>query len=212
MSSVVRNPLKSALRKQIKAVLLTQSPESRKEQSHTVTKKILDSDAFKQSTRISVYLSLGHEVNTQDILAEMFRQQKEVFVPSYSGNSMVMLKIKDMNDFESLPLTKWNIPQPNDDGTRENAVETGGLDLILLPGVAFTRQGGRLGHGMGYYDKFLHEHFNKNPHRRTDSPQSIAEKIAAKRSILLGLAFNEQIVDNVPLEQTDVLLDEIVTA
>lgn len=80
-----------------------------------------------------------------------------------------------------------------------------------MPGVAFTRQGGRLGHGMGYYDKFLHEHFNKNPHRNTDSPQSIADKIAAKKTILLGLALKEQIVDEVPLDETDVLLDDIVT-
>lgn len=48
-----------------------------------------------------------------------------MFVPSYSGNRMVMLKINDMNDFESLPMTKWNIRQPNDDGSREDATETG---------------------------------------------------------------------------------------
>lgn len=88
----------------------------------------------------------------------------------------------------------------------------GGLDLILMPGVAFTHQGGRLGHGMGYYDKFLYEHFNKNPHRYTDSPQSIADKIATKKTILLGLALKEQIVDVVPLDETDVLLDDILTA
>lgn len=81
-----------------------------------------------------------------------------------------------------------------------------------MPGIAFTRQGGRLGHGMGYYDKFLAEYFNKNPHRRTDSSQSITAKIAAKETILLGLSFNEQIVDEIPLEKTDILLDEIVTA
>lgn len=88
----------------------------------------------------------------------------------------------------------------------------GGLDLILMPGVAFTRQGGRLGHGMGYYDKFLHEHFNKNPHRHTDSPKGIADKIATKKTILLGLALKEQIVDEVPLDENDVLLDDIVAA
>lgn len=49
----------------------------------------------------------------------------QVFVPSYSGNQMVMLRINDMNDFESLPLTKWNIRQPNPDGSREDATETG---------------------------------------------------------------------------------------
>ncbi|XP_031635871.1 5-formyltetrahydrofolate cyclo-ligase [Contarinia nasturtii] len=218
MSSTVRNPLKAALRKQIKAILLTQSQENKKIQSDAITKKILDSDAFKQSTRISVYLSLNQEVNTQAILNEMFRQQKEVFVPSYSGNKMVMLKITDMTDFESLPLTKWNIRQPNYDGIRESANDTGGLDLILLPGVAFTRKGGRLGHGMGYYDKYLSEHFEQNQHRRcndlslSSSETSISTKLKDKKTILLGLAFKEQIVDDVPLEETDVLLDDIITA
>lgn len=89
---------------------------------------------------------------------------------------------------------------------------SGGLDLILLPGVAFTRNGGRLGHGMGYYDKYLDEHFNRNPHRRSDEQLNLDQKISQKKTILLGLALNEQIVDEVPLEQTDILLDAIVTA
>lgn len=87
--------------------------------------------------------------------------------------------------------------------------------MILAPGVAFTRRGGRLGHGMGYYDRFLHEHFAKNPHRRVDSPRSapnIDEMISNHKTILYGLAFNEQLVDTVPLEETDVILHEIITA
>lgn len=54
-----------------------------------------------------------------------FLQSMQVFVPSYSGSRMVMLRIKDMDDFESLPLTKWNIRQPNHDNSREEATETG---------------------------------------------------------------------------------------
>lgn len=86
-----------------------------------------------------------------------------------------------------------------------------------MPGVAFTRCGGRLGHGMGYYDRFLHEYFTKNPHRCIDSTLSskslnIDEMISNQKTILYGLAFNEQLVDNVPLDETDVLLHEIVTA
>lgn len=89
----------------------------------------------------------------------------------------------------------------------------GGLDLILVPGVAFTSKGGRLGHGMGYYDKFLNEHFAKNRHRYTESQQlSVEEKISIKNTISFGLAFKEQIVHEVPLEKTDVLLDQIITA
>lgn len=118
-----------------------------------------------------------------------------------------------MEDFQNLPLTKWNIKQPKDDGTRESAVETGGLDLILLPGVAFTEQGGRLGHGMGYYDKFIADMFVKNPEKeRLSIRGDTAKKLQEKKTILLGLALKEQITEEVPLEPTDYLLDDVISA
>lgn len=82
--------------------------------------------------------------------------------------------------------------------------------MILCPGVAFTRHGGRLGHGMGYYDKFLEQHFIKNPHRKSNL--SLDSKIVHNNTVMLGLAFKEQIVDELPLEETDVQLDQIITA
>lgn len=89
----------------------------------------------------------------------------------------------------------------------------GGLDLILCPGVAFTRHGGRLGHGMGYYDKFLAQHYERNPHRCAEpSKANINAKLTGQKTILLGLAFKEQVVDEIPLDETDFLLDQIVTA
>lgn len=77
----------------------------------------------------------------------------QVFVPSYSGNRMVMLKINDMNDFESLPITKWNIRQPNHDGIREDATETGktyydGNDFI-------TKNHNLIGIRFGFCIKFI---------------------------------------------------------
>lgn len=89
-------------------------------------------------------------------------------------------------------------------------ISSGGLDLILCPGVAFTRHGGRLGHGMGYYDKFLEQHFIKNPHRISNL--SLDTKLAQHKTVILGLAFREQIIDELPLEETDVQLDEIISA
>lgn len=142
---------------------------------------------------------------------------------------MKMLRLYDFDDYEQLPLTRWNIKQPNpDDERRENPMMTGDtdvtgfslylfyindetfwipstdpLDLILLPGVAFTQNGGRMGHGMGYYDKYLHKYFNRFPDRR---------KI--NKTLLVGLGFREQIVDDdqLPLEPFDYLLDYVVTS
>lgn len=81
-----------------------------------------------------------------------------------------------------------------------------------MPGVAFSPKGGRTGHGMGYYDKFLTEMFTANPHRCDDTlRQNINAKLATKKTVLLGLAFSEQIVDEIPLDPWDVLLDDIVS-
>lgn len=85
--------------------------------------------------------------------------------------------------------------------------------MVLMPGVAFSPNGGRTGHGMGYYDKFATEMFAANPHRRDETlRQNIDAKLASKKTVLLGLAFREQIVDEIPLDSWDVLLDGIVSA
>lgn len=70
--------------------------------------------------------------------------------------------------------------------------------MILLPGVAFSSNGKRLGHGMGYYDKFLQRYFTENPNRKP------------KRTFLIGLAFKEQIVDNIPITDQDAILDDVI--
>lgn len=77
------------------------------------------------------------------------------------------------------------------------------LDIILVPGVAFTRNGGRMGHGMGYYDKYLQKYFNRFPDRRE-----------INKTLLIGLGFREQIVedDQLPIEPFDYPLDLVVTS
>lgn len=55
----------------------------------------------------------------------MFEMKKEVFVPRYKGKQMEMVKLFSMQDYENLPVTKWNIKQPSFNEPRENALETG---------------------------------------------------------------------------------------
>lgn len=76
--------------------------------------------------------------------------------------------------------------------------------MILLPGLAFTKTGGRCGHGRGYYDKFLARYFEKYPQKKINNDG---------KTVLIGLAFKEQVIDcdSLPLEPNDYPLDLVLT-
>lgn len=80
---------------------------------------------YQDSKRISIYLSTKDELDTSPILKHMFDTNKEAFVPRYHGKTMDMVKLKSLEDYETLPLTKWNIKQPSLIECHENALETG---------------------------------------------------------------------------------------
>ena len=107
---------------------------------------------------------------------------------------MEMVLLKDMHDYQSLPVTKWNIKQPGDKENREEALDSGGLDIILIPGMAFTEDGKRLGRGKGYYDTYL----LKTTNIMKKSPKTIA------------LAFRQQVIDEIPVDEHDFLIDRVM--
>ena len=109
------------------------------------------------------------------------------------GNRMEMVLLKDLHDYNTLPTTKWNIKQPSDDDIREEALENGGLDLMLVPGMAFTEKGHRLGRGKGYYDTYLAKAKSKGIDTKT-----------------MALAFNEQIVEEIPCDEHDYLINTVI--
>lgn len=84
----------------------------------------------------------------------------QVFVPRFAQGSrkMDMVKLTDEADWAALPATLWGIRQPPLGEAREDALATGGVDVAVVPGVAFDGRGGRLGHGGGFYDAWLTEH------------------------------------------------------
>ena len=106
---------------------------------------------------------------------------------------MEMVRIYNLQDYENLPVTKWNIKQPSDEEKRPEALDEGSLDLMLIPGMAFTEKGLRLGRGKGYYDTYLAKAKSKEINPKT-----------------LALAFNEQIVSEVPCDDHDYTIDSVV--
>jgi len=89
--------------------------------------QVLQSEIFRQAQRVSIYLSTTSELDTTALLLEMFRLEKMVFVPTYEGTKMKMVRLRGMDEYESLPLTKWNIKQPDFKDAREDAMTNGGL-------------------------------------------------------------------------------------
>ncbi|XP_031555154.1 5-formyltetrahydrofolate cyclo-ligase-like [Actinia tenebrosa] len=194
MSQAVVFEAKKLLRREIKKRLSAMSAESRARESKLICEKLLSTEEYKSSSRISVYLSMPSEVNTDLILKDIFDSKRKCFIPRYVGSNMDMLRLNSFEEVSTLPITPWNIPQHADDDDREEALLTGGLDLIVVPGLGFTRDGHRLGRGKGYYDKYILK----------------CIEMSHQKPYLIGLGFSCQINDSIPITDTDMTMDKVL--
>ena len=186
---------KQALRKDLKSRLRKLSPEERSHQSKTIFKKLISTDFFKKSKTLSLYLNMPSEVDTNDLLKYCFDSGKRCFIPHYTEKDMKMVLLKDLQDYDNLQLTAWNIKQPSDDEIRVDIMDEGHLDLIVVPGLGFTRSGLRLGRGKGYYDNYFRKY----------------EVKFGERPYLVGLAYSCQMVDDLPADEFDITVDEVLS-
>eukprot|EP00033_Pygsuia_biforma_P002136 GCRY01002371.1.p1 GENE.GCRY01002371.1~~GCRY01002371.1.p1 ORF type:complete len:207 (+),score=27.14 GCRY01002371.1:133-753(+) len=185
---------KRSLRKTI-ASLLKEKKDLTKE-SVDVYALVSKLSIFQSAKNISCYVSMPEsELQTNTLLEDILGQnQKALFIPRCTGpRAMDMLQISSLDDLKLLPKNKWNIPEPTSSEGRRNALDSG-LDLIFVPGVAFDKTGGRLGHGKGFYDTFI---------------ETVRQR--GSKPCLIGLALREQLVDHVPRESFDELVDYVVT-
>lgn len=101
------------------------------------------------------------ELSTTKIVQDALQHGKDVYIPyihmADKVSVMDMLALESMTEFESLQPDKWGIPslQPTQVPGRRNCLTEQGVDLIVMPGMAFDHGFRRLGHGKGYYDHFL---------------------------------------------------------
>ncbi|XP_078800947.1 5-formyltetrahydrofolate cyclo-ligase isoform X2 [Oryzias latipes] len=190
---------KHALRREMKRRVAALSPDEKRRQSRVLSQKLFAHPKYVSSERVAVFLSMDDEVCTRDIIADLLGRGKSCFIPRYDGGGgshMDMLRLHSLEDMDGLPLTSWNIPQPpDDDHSREEALSSGGLDLMLMPGLGFDRAGRRLGRGKGFYDAYLK--------RCSGHPRG--------KPYTLALAFKEQLCEEIPVDANDVLIDEVLS-
>jgi 5-formyltetrahydrofolate cyclo-ligase len=145
-----------------------------------ITSKVLNSRAFKHTKSLSIFLSMpGREVSTDAIVKTALADGKTVFVPYIhrtadgKGKEMAMLELHNSESPETLQRDSWGIPTLAREtiATRRNALggfgitqsamsdgEVPPLDLIFMPAVAFDGDCRRLGHGKGFYDRYLDQY------------------------------------------------------
>ncbi|KAG6841046.1 hypothetical protein C0991_002354 [Blastosporella zonata] len=197
---------KRALRKALSATLKSLSSSAIQEQSQAVTARVLTLPAFQRSKSISCYLSMpSGELDTAVLISEILGHGKSLLVPKIDTSKdghMDFLKVYGMEDLESFPSGLWGIKEPGSHwqgSPRQTALDTTAddLDIILVPGVAFDHSFSRLGHGKGYYDRFIASYSS------TGRP----------RPLLVALALREQLMEGsaVPVGNHDWGMDVIVT-
>uniref|UniRef100_A0A8B9XPZ1 5-formyltetrahydrofolate cyclo-ligase n=1 Tax=Bos mutus grunniens TaxID=30521 RepID=A0A8B9XPZ1_BOSMU len=193
VAAVALSGAKRSLRAELKQRLRALSAEERLRQSHLLAQKVFTHSECQKSKRVSIFLSMPDEIETEEIIKDIFRQGKTCFIPRYQlqSNHMDMVKLVSPEEIASLPRTSWNIQQPSEDEVLEEALSTGGLDLIFEPGLGFNKQSNHLGWGKGYYDAYL---------KRCLQSQDV-------KPYTLALVFKEQICLQVPVDENDVKVD-----
>jgi len=178
--------LKTSLRPTVREKLKSISAPQRELHSSRARAILEQQPIWKESQSILFFAPLPDELDIWPSLAIALTAGKHVFLPRFDRNtssySARQIKIPDID----LRLGQFGIREPTESCPQ---IPLNRLDLILVPGVAFDLHGRRLGRGRGFYDQIL----------------------AAVRGKTCGVAFDEQIVDEVPVEPHDVLLNCILT-
>lgn len=162
--------------------------EARRSLSAEIIRKIRSLAAYERAGTVLAYSGFGSELETADFLRSVLEDGKALVLPRILRDEK-RLELHVVGDLgRDLRPGTWGILEP-ESGLPKIPIHD--VDLALVPGVAFDTKGDRLGHGGGFYDRLLRD--------------------AAQRPVLVAGAFEAQMIEEVPKEPHDVILDFIVT-
>jgi 5-formyltetrahydrofolate cyclo-ligase len=158
-----------------------------------ITKQILQLNQYKQSDTILGYMNFGSEYASELWIAQVLADGKQLILPRVNRHTkrLDLYRIEDLGT--QLEAGLWGIREPVIERC-ERLIDINEVEFVLLPGIAFSRDGARLGYGGGFYDKLL-----------------ASLKAKDSRPALVAAGFALQIVNQIPQEETDVKVRWIVT-
>ena len=143
--------MKSELRKQVLHEMKAISQEQKQFIDQALTEQLLQHPFYQEAKVIATYLSFPHEFQTQELIEQALRDCKKVLIPkTYPKGRMDFV----VYDPQQLVKTSFGLLEPQGD---LEVVDASQIDLIHVPGLAFTTDGYRIGYGGGYYDRYLEQ-------------------------------------------------------
>ena len=181
------------MKEKMRADILIKRNQLKADEVERLSKKIVNRfillDAYKKAGNIMLYLDMRNEVKTGPLIERILHEGKRALIPVTNPEDYSLTVSELIDPQHDLFPGKFGLMEPNEDTLRP--VEPNTIDLVLVPGLVFDRKGYRIGFGAGYYDRFL-------PTLQPHIP-------------LISLAYELQIVDDVPREPHDVPVHMVVT-
>lgn len=158
--------------------------------SQAIWRRLTALPEYERACRVLLYIHHRSEVRTYPFLGDVWQSGKQIVVPYCQSGVLVLFRLEHVD--ELVPGT-LGILEPSLDlrADHRRTVQLEPSDLVIVPGVAFDRQGDRLGQGAGYYDRLLR-----------NAPPGVA---------FIGIAFECQLVDAIPVLPHDVRMHKVVT-
>lgn len=174
-----KKELRAQIREKKRAMTFAQIDSASRE----LGEKFAACSQYQAARTIYGYMPYNQEVRTVAMLERALREGKQVAVPKVYGDTMRFILVTDLTRMEK---SEMGIPEPIDDGPVASDTEA----LVLMPGMAFTARGDRMGYGGGYYDKFL----SAEPNHPT-----------------VALCYDFQLLEALPTEEFDIPVDLVLT-
>ena len=162
------------------------SPLEKSRAESVMLESLFNWKVFKKSEVIHIFISTPDEPDTRAIIEHCWNSGKKVAVPIVLPYTFDLVHT-EIKSFDSLISGMYGIQEPSPENRIIMTPEM--FDLVIIPGIAFDRKGGRLGQGKGYYDRFLE----------------------ATSAFRLALAFDCQLIEAVPTESHDVPMNAILS-
>ncbi len=154
--------------------------------SYQLCNAILNHRAWQEARIVALFASLPTEPVVEFLWDSIRQDRKKACYPKVNGENLSLISV---NDPSELVASRWQLREPVMREPNLQSLEK--IDLILVPGLAFSRNGERMGRGGGYYDRLL-----------------ARESLHARK---IGVCFDMQVLRDLPLESHDILMDEIAT-